>query len=565
MQSAAPMLEMETSTMSRSQRPRGRAVQTEAPVLVTSSAQTEISLPRTVEAIWHCHHAGSETIVDCGEIGVREAGEVDRADDEPRNDEVSADDPRQLTATVENSGLDSLITELEEKKHVDKTPEKSEKSLIDSPDNSPGIFDFERLDESENSDDIDEEPDVGLADSDSEDDDVAAERIASMRRLNKLTRSLKSALARRRIKQGKPRGDEDQLIEVSAEEKIQRYEKAFQEAVQRDQDRHPQEQHAPMIAPIDSLEIDDPIQEDRGPVHRHRGREERSIDSIEVETEVAHIPMPHKAPTLASDVAATGIVKGSVSSVSEVEGPGNDQKCSIGMNKILSMGRSSRWCRWTGVMSDAMFKLWVKVNCKEEFEDIGIGKDDDEILNLMCNDDDILGEGRSLDVVTKPGGNRAGSTPAKTIGGRRYRLARGITVDSGAADNVIARRMLRGKCSKVRPSAASKAGVCYVAASDGRIVNEGEADMTFTTQEGHDLKWTFQVAEVNKVLAAVSSLVDTNHRVVFDRDDKTKIDVSFIIDKTTGTVTKMRRERNVWVVDAWIEEPIVEEGFARPR
>ena len=46
--------------------------------------------------------------------------------------------------------------------------------------------------------------------------------------------------------------------------------------------------------------------------------------------------------------------------------------------------------------------------------------------------------------------------------------------------------------------------------------------------------------------------------------EKTKIDVSFIIDKTTGTVTKLRRERNVWVVDAWIEEPIPDTGFARP-
>ena len=135
---------------------------------------------------------------------------------------------------------------------------------------------------------------------------------------------------------------------------------------------------------------------------------------------------------------------------------------------------------------------------------------------------------------------------------------------SGAADNVIARRMLRGQHSKIRPSEASRAGVCYVAANDGRIANEGEADMRFTTQEGNNLNWTFQVAEVNKVLAAVSSLVDANHRVVFDRDEKTKIDVSFIIDKSSGTVTKMRRERNVWVVDAWIEEPIAEEGFARP-
>ena len=78
--------------------------------------------------------------------------------------------------------------------------------------------------------------------------------------------------------------------------------------------------------------------------------------------------------------------------------------------------------------------------------------------------------------------------------------------------------------------------------------------MEFTTQEGHDHRWTFQIAEVNKVLAAVSSLVDAGHRVVFDRDPITKLDTSFIIHKQSGNSTKLRRERNVWVVDAWIEE-----------
>ena len=171
-------------------------------------------------------------------------------------------------------------------------------------------------------------------------------------------------------------------------------------------------------------------------------------------------------------------------------------------------------------------------------------------------------EDRPIDAVEKPQGNSRSATAARTVSGRRLRLARGITVDSGAADNVIARRMLRGSCSRVRPSEASKAGVCYIAANDGRIANEGEADMRFTTREGNRLSWTFQVAEVNKVLAAVSSLVDTNHRVVFDKDERTGTDVSFIIDKSSGVVTKMRRERNVWVVDAWIED--TNEDFARP-
>ena len=93
-----------------------------------------------------------------------------------------------------------------------------------------------------------------------------------------------------------------------------------------------------------------------------------------------------------------------------------------------------------------------------------------------------------------------------------------------------------------------------MAASNGRIENEGEAEFDFMTNEGNSLSWTFQVAEVNKVLASVSALVDSNHRVTFDKDEKTGTDISFIMDKRTGMQTKMRRERNVWVVDALVEE-----------
>ena len=148
-------------------------------------------------------------------------------------------------------------------------------------------------------------------------------------------------------------------------------------------------------------------------------------------------------------------------------------------------------------------------------------------------------------------------------------MARGITVDSGAADPVMPRRLLRVR-AKVRPSAASKLGVCYVAADDGRIANEGEADFKFQTKDGQNISWVFQIAEVNKILAAVSALVDSGHRVVFDRDEATKIDASFIVHKASGQSIKMRRDRNVWVIDCYVDEdpedePDTEAGFARPE
>ena len=78
-------------------------------------------------------------------------------------------------------------------------------------------------------------------------------------------------------------------------------------------------------------------------------------------------------------------------------------------------------------------------------------------------------------------------------------MARGITVDSGAADSVMPRRLLRTGM-KMRPSQASRAGVHYVAANSARKPNEGEADLVFQDKDGKNYSWTFQVAEVNKVL-----------------------------------------------------------------
>ena len=145
------------------------------------------------------------------------------------------------------------------------------------------------------------------------------------------------------------------------------------------------------------------------------------------------------------------------------------------------------------------------------------------------------------------------------------KMTKGMTVDSGAADNVIPRKMLR-KGNRIRESRASRAGVYYVAADNGRIPNEGEVDFPFETKDGTKHKWTFQVANVNKVLAAVSAMVDSGHRVTFEKDMITGRDLSYIVNKTTGKVIKMRRDRNVWVIDTYVndgEQENENQDFAR--
>jgi hypothetical protein len=148
-------------------------------------------------------------------------------------------------------------------------------------------------------------------------------------------------------------------------------------------------------------------------------------------------------------------------------------------------------------------------------------------------------------------------------GTTRMKMARGITVDSGAADPVMPRRMVRGRHNAIKPSAGSKAGVHYVAADNARIKNEGEAAFNFTTAEGNEESWTFQIAAVNKVLCAVSYLVDHRMRVIFDQDEKTGVDTSHIFNKKTGSTTKMKRERNVWTIEAFIDEEDSLSSFVR--
>ena len=130
------------------------------------------------------------------------------------------------------------------------------------------------------------------------------------------------------------------------------------------------------------------------------------------------------------------------------------------------------------------------------------------------------------------------------------RLKRGITMDSGAGNNVMPRRMVKNK-GKIRASQGSKMGVHYIAANNGKIPNEGEYDLDFFTSEGNEESLTFQIAEVNKALGAISYLVDRGYRCTFDKNMKTGQDLSMMLNKNTNVASRFRRDRNVWVLDVF--------------
>ena len=175
-----------------------------------------------------------------------------------------------------------------------------------------------------------------------------------------------------------------------------------------------------------------------------------------------------------------------------------------------------------------------------------------------------------LSVCTLPKEESAPQVPRRSKGKGKgqgpniLRMVRRMTVDPGAADNVIPRRMVRGKNNKIRPSPGSRKGVHYVSATNDRIPNEGECDFHFSTSDGQDESFTFQIAEVNKALCAVSYLVDQRNQVIFDQDEKTGVDTSRIVNKKTGKIIQLVRDRNVWTIDACIEEETdSSQGFHR--
>ena len=150
-----------------------------------------------------------------------------------------------------------------------------------------------------------------------------------------------------------------------------------------------------------------------------------------------------------------------------------------------------------------------------------------------------------------------------TKSGKKAKLRQGITMDSGSHHNVMPKRMVNAK--RIRQSEYSKRGIHYVAANQGKIPNEGETSFEFETLEGDDECWDFQIAEVNKALGSIADRVDNNNRVVFDKDEHTGRDVSYILNKTKKKVIKMTREGNVWKVHAIVDIANVGDASFRRR
>ena len=106
-------------------------------------------------------------------------------------------------------------------------------------------------------------------------------------------------------------------------------------------------------------------------------------------------------------------------------------------------------------------------------------------------------------------------------------------------------------------SAGSRAGLFYVAASGTKLHNLGEFMLKLITSDGTSASIMFQVANINKPLASVAHLTDLGYCVVFNRHNGK--DVSYLLHKETNQFLKMKREKGVFVIDAYLHDIIAPE------
>ena len=125
-----------------------------------------------------------------------------------------------------------------------------------------------------------------------------------------------------------------------------------------------------------------------------------------------------------------------------------------------------------------------------------------------------------------------------------YKLRKGITSDSGAGDTVGPDEEFPDY--PIEESPGSKRGLHYLAAGGKKIKNTGQKRVMILTKE-KQLRWiTVQIAKVKKTLGSVSKSNDHNFDVHYSNKG------SYMEDQKTQEKTALRRERGVFVLDAWV-------------
>ena len=136
-----------------------------------------------------------------------------------------------------------------------------------------------------------------------------------------------------------------------------------------------------------------------------------------------------------------------------------------------------------------------------------------------------------------------GVTPEHDKNGFR-RLPNVLTSDSGAGDTVGPAEAYPEYPMEESPR--SKRGLHYIEAGGAKIKNVGQKKSASHAARGQ-MKWiVVQIAAVKKTLASVSQSNDNGYDIVYSAGG------SYIEDIVSGEVKNLRRERGVFVLDAWV-------------
>jgi hypothetical protein len=83
----------------------------------------------------------------------------------------------------------------------------------------------------------------------------------------------------------------------------------------------------------------------------------------------------------------------------------------------------------------------------------------------------------------------------------------------------------------------------------GHITNEGQQEVQFSSDEGHRCGMTWQIADVERPLIAVSHLSAAGNRVVFTKTG------GEIVNIASGKKIQIQRKGGVYVLRMWVPGP----------
>ena len=99
----------------------------------------------------------------------------------------------------------------------------------------------------------------------------------------------------------------------------------------------------------------------------------------------------------------------------------------------------------------------------------------------------------------------------------------------------------------IRESPGSLRSQAYIAAGGEMIPNMEQNVFTVVTNEGHEAKALYQIAEVTRPLTAVGSTCDRGNVVVYGPYG------GCIINRETGLQTDFERRGGIYELDLWIQ------------